>query len=334
MSYEVYRNALVTRIADKLPTKLLNDIMQEIDLLSQDYSFEKNCTDLITFNGTPEIVKAYIAALAIQNCAKSTLENYTRQLILFFEKVGKSFMTITANDIRCYLFDGETTKGWKPSTKEHMRIVLNSFFNWLVDNEYLNRSPMRTIKPFRLPKQKLPPLKQIELEEFRNACQTDRERALVDFLFATGCRISEVKDALIEDVDWRERSVVVRHGKGDKRRVTYFNAEAELSLRRYLESRKGNDPHLFVKSKAPYNGLTKEMLEREIKKIGERIPGLSIKVTPHTFRRTMGTTAATHCCPIEKVKQLLGHENINTTMQYVTVSQEECKQAHEKYLAG
>lgn len=333
MSYESYRNSLVARISDKLPPKLLNDIMQEIDLLSLGYTIEKQCTDIIPSSPVPEIVKIYIASMAVQNCAKGTLENYKNQLIAFFRKIGKPFPMINTNDIRCYLFYGETERGWTPDTKNHIRGVLNTFFGWLVDNEYLSRNPVKAIKPIRLPKRKLPPLKAIELEKIRNACKSARERALVDFLFSTGCRVSEAKSVTLDDIDWKERSVMIRHGKGDKERITYFNAEAELSMKRYLSVRKGSDTHLFTKSRAPYNGMTKESLEIEIKKISKRVPDISIRVTPHTFRRTMGTTAAEHGCPIEKVKELLGHENINTTMQYVTVTQNECKQAHAKYLS-
>lgn len=335
MSYETYRNQIIARLSDKLPAKLLNDVMQEIDLLSTGYTIEKTCTDLIVSGRIPEIVKIYVASLGVQNCAKSTLTGYTRELDRFFASVRKPFTAVTANDIRCYLFAGQQAGSWQPSTMEHVRVIINGFFSWLVDNEYLSRNPARVIKPVRIPKKKLPPMQQIELEQIRNACETDRERAMVDFLFATGCRVSEATAVMLSDIDWNERSVRIRHGKGDKERITYFNAEAEVSMRRYLASRPGEDDHLFTKGRAPYTGLTKEAVEHEIKHICERIPDkLPNKVTPHSFRRTMGTQAVARGCPIEKVKEMLGHESLDTTMRYVTISQMEVKQAHEKFLAG
>lgn len=335
LSYETYRSQLVSRLNEKLPPKMLNDVMQEIDALSNDYTFEKVCMDIIPADGIPEVVKFYIASMAVENCKKTTLSGYKYALINFFSTVRKPYASITANDVRCYLHKEETEKNWQPTTKEHARVILNSFFNWLVDNEYLNRNPMKSIKPTRLPKKKPQPLKQIELEIFRDACRTNREKALVDFLFSTGCRISEAIAMKIEDVDWRDRSVIIHHGKGDKQRITYFNAEAEISLRKYLDEREGNDNHLFVKTRAPYNEVTKEALEQEIRNIRDRVKDkLQIKVSPHTFRRTMGTTAIEHGCPIEKVKELLGHESLDTTMRYVTITQNEVKQAHSKYLAG
>ena len=334
MSYETFRTSLVARLSDFLPPKMLNDTMIEIDILSQNYSFEKQCTDLTTASGMRDVIKAYIASLGVQNCSKSTLLGYKRELTHFFEAVSKSFVSVTANDIRCYLFGEGRNRNLQASSREHIRVIINGFFNWLVDNDHLTKNPARNVKPIKVPKKKLKPMQQIELEHVRNACHTPRELALVDFFYATGCRVSEVAAMTIDDINWVERSAIVRHGKGDKERITYFNAKAEVSLKKYLATKKGNDPHLFTKGRAPYDGLSRESLESEIRTICKRIPSLlSIKVTPHTFRRTMGTNAVAHGCPIEKVKELLGHESLDTTMQYVTIADNEVKAAHQKYLA-
>ena len=335
LSYELFRNSLVSRLNGILPVKLMNDVMQEVDIIAQQYDIRKSCTDLITVNGIPDIVKMYLASLAVQNCAKSTLAGYRNELTRFFAQVRKPFPSITTNDIRCYIGFGQLHHGWKPSTADHARTVINGFFGWLVDNEYVSRNPAKPIKPIKMPKRKLPAMQQIELERFRNACETDRERALVDFLFATGARISETANVMLSDIDWKERSVHIRHGKGDKERFTYFNAEAELSMQKYIGSRNGNSEYLFCSTRAPYHKVTRESLEHVIKAIRERIPDqLSIRVTPHTFRRTMGTSAVSRGCPVEKVKELLGHESFDTTMRYVNIEQTEVKAAHNKYLAG
>ena len=336
VSYEMFRNSLLTRLTDKLPAKLLNDVMCEVDMLSQDFSFERACTDLITVEDVPEVVKAFIASMAVRNCSTQTLKDYRGVLLRFFQKVSKPFTSVTANDIRCYLFQSQAERNWAATSVEHNRTVIAALFTWLVDNEYLSRNPAKNIRPTKLPKKKLPPLKQIELEEFRNACITPREKALVDFLFATGCRVSEAAAMMITDIDWRECSALVRHGKGDKQRTVYFNAEAELSMKKYLDSINWRgDGHLFTKTRAPYTGVSREALEMEVRKIRNRIPDkLSFKVVPHSFRRTMGTTAVSRGCPIEKVKELMGHESLDTTMHYVTQTQTDVHRAHEQYLGG
>lgn len=335
MSYEHLRSSLSARLLDRLPPALLNAVLCELDIISDDFEISRKSKDLIVTNDIPEIVKLYVASMAVENCKKTTLYDYKINLLLFFRTVCKSFTSVTTNDVRVFLFNQQAEKQWSPETTEHKRVIINSFFNWCVDNEYIARNPARQIKPLKLPKKKLKPLQQFELECFRNACQSDRERALVDFLYSTGCRVSEAAAMLLTDINWSERSVLVRHGKGDKERITYFNAEAELSMRRYLENRKGTDNHLFIAGRAPYVCLSRESLEADIRRIRKRIPDqLSVKVTPHTLRRTMGTSAVKHGCPIEQVKELLGHESLDTTMKYVTVSQEEVKYSHQKYLAG
>lgn len=334
-SYEQYRHSILTRLTDRLPAGLLNDVMQEIDLVSNDYTIERSCTDLITTEAVPEIVKVFIASMAVENCKKTTLRDYRMNLLKFFDVVRKPFNAVTTNDIRVYLFTQQQERGWTPETTEHKRVVINAFFNFLLNNEYISRNPAKPIKPTRLPKKKLKPLQQIELEHFRNACITDRERALVDFLFSTGCRISEAAAATLSDINWADRSFLIRHGKGDKERMTYFNAEAEISLRRYLESERGKDPHLFVTHRPSHKALNVATLEKDIRMIRSRIPDLlSVRVTPHTFRRTMGTSAVRRGCPIEQVGALLGHESLDTTLQYVTIAKEDVKYAHQKYMAG
>lgn len=334
MSYEDYRAKLVSRLVDKLPTHLLTEVMSEVDMLSSGYSFEHTCTDLITVEDIPEAVKMYLASMAIRNCSMRTLYTYKNELMDFFHNTRKPYNRVTADDIRCFLFKKQTD-GCGASYRRHMQIVINAFFGWLVNNDFLTKNPAKNVDQIKVPKRKLPPLKQIELEQIRSVCQSDRERALVDFLFSTGCRISEAANGTIDDIDWNDHSFIIRHGKGDKERVTYFNAESELSLKRYLSQRKSDDRHLFLCSRRPYNAISIHSLEKMVKKIKNRVPELRSKqISPHTLRRTMGTLAVERGCPIEKVKELLGHESLDTTMRYVTVSQSEIKQAHNKYLAG
>ena len=337
MSYESFRHSIVSRFMDAdLPADLLNRLMLEIDTVAQDYKIERNCTDLISYDeGNKEAVKSYIAALAVKNCAKSTMLDYLRGLQQFFGAINKSFTTVTTNDIRIYLFGAGQQRNWCPATADHKRTIINSFFNWCVDEEILNRNPARSIPVIKVPKKKLKPLKQIELEHMRSACVSPREKALVDILFSSGIRVSECAALTLDDINWQERSILVRHGKGDKERITYFNPEAEVSIKAYLKVRKGEDRHLFTKTRAPYTGITKEALEAEIRQIRERIPEkLSFKPTPHSFRRTMATTASERGMSVEEVQALLGHESIQTTMQYVTTNETRVKHDYSRFMAG
>lgn len=335
MSYEQFRHSVVARFMDfGLPAEVLNRLMLEIDTVAQDYTIQRACTDLISVEeGVPVMVKNYIAALAVKNCSKTTLQDYTRGLVQFFDAVRKPYTPVTTNDIRLYLFSMGQKMNWCPATADHKRTIINSFFSWCVDEEILNRNPARSIPVIKVPKKKLKPLKQIELEHLRDACETPREKALVDLLFASGIRVSECAALTLDDINWNERSVLVRHGKGDKERITYFNPEAEVSLKNYLAVRVGGDQHLFCKTRAPYTGITKEAIEAEIRKIRERVENLSVTPTPHTFRRTMATTASERGMSVEEVQFLLGHASIQTTMQYVTTSDTRVKNDYARIMS-
>jgi len=334
MSYEQFRHAVVSRLTDSnFPPAVVNRVMAEIDLASQDYTFEQKCTDLIVYSeGVQPIVKMYIASLAVRNCSKRTLEDYTRILNRMFHALRKPYNQITTNDIRLYLYGGSDQ--WSPRTKEHIRCVINAFFSWCVDEEFLSRSPSRTIPIIKYQRKKLPPLKQIDLEHFRMVCRTPRERALVDLLYASGIRISEAASLLLDDINWQEHTIHIRHGKGDKERITFFNPESEISLRRYLDTRQGDDPHLFCATRAPHAGMSSYSLGKEIRKVRSRIPAMPVKTTPHTFRRTTATTASNRGMPIEEIQMMLGHSNISTTMQYITVDNARVKMDYNRFMAG
>lgn len=336
MSYEQFRHAIVSRLTESdIPPAVLNRIMTEIDVAAQDYKIERQCTTLTVYNeGVQPMVKLYIASLSIRNCARTTLSDYTRILSNMFDTIRKPYNQITTNDIRLYLSGIGRQVSWSPETREHNRSVIVTFFSWLVDNEYLSRNPAKNIPITRLPKKKLKPLRQIELEKIRSVCRTPRERALVDLLFASGVRVSEAAALTLDCIDWNNHTVHILHGKGDKERFSYFNPESEISLRAYLDSRKGNDPHVFCKTRAPYTGVSLGSLEKEIRRIRARVPDLSVRTTPHTFRRTAATVATDRGMPVQEVQIMLGHESIETTMRYVTVDDSRVAMDYSRFMAG
>lgn len=332
MSYENLRTDFLASLTDSFPSEEVERILHVLDKISADYEFTYKAKDLIVASGVPEIVKMYIASLVVENKAKSTVDDYRRKLIRFFDCIRKPFDAVTTNDIRIYMWQYQQDCNLQKSSLDHVRSVLNAFFEWLVDQELLQRNPCRLIDPIKYNANKLPPLDVLELEYLRSACRSPREKALVDFLASSGCRISECAAVKLTDINWDDRSIVIRHGKGDKERTTYFNAEARVSLQTYLDSKKVQSPYLFSKSRAPYGKLTTRSLEEVIKEIYDRAAvRLGIHVTPHTFRRTMATHLADSGMPVEEIKELLGHARIDTTMRYISVSKKRIKASYDKY---
>lgn len=142
-------------------------------------------------------------------------------------------------------------------------------------------------------------------------------------------RVGELVKINCGDIDFHERQCIV-FGKGNKEREVYFNARTKIHLKRYLESRKDNNPALFVSLSLPYNRLSIGGVEKRLRQLGKRV-GLS-KIHPHKFRRTLATMAIDKGMPIEQVQRLLGHVKIDTTLHYAMVNQTNVKMAHRKYI--
>ena len=332
MSYELFRSSFAASISGRLAPELTRDVLQALDYVASQYDIHKACTDLIIPGQLPDVAKMYLAALAVENKAAGTIQDYHRHLTRFFENIPKPYNLVTTNDIRIYLFNYQKASNLKKSSLEHVRVVINAFFSWLVDEELMERNPARRIEPIRASKEGRKAIPAVELERIRMACETPREKALIDFLFSSGCRISECTALTLDDINWADRSVRIRHGKGDKARTTYFNAEAEVSLKHYLSSREGESNVLFCRSRAPYGHITKEALEAEVRRIRARVPGLTVQVVPHALRTTFATTLASSGTPVQHVQQLLGHASLDTTMRYVHNADDDVKTSHRKYM--
>ena len=333
MSYESFRADFASRLLTIVPDPdQLNQILLRLDDVSSGYDFTLRTTDIILSDGLPDAVRLYIASKSIQNLKKGSLENYYSNLCSFFRKICKPLEQITSADVRLYLAWYKKTYNVKDSTLDHKRIMLNSFFEWCVDEELLRKSPMRHVEPIRVADPERLPMTAVELEIVRNSCRSLREKALVDFLYSTAARVTEVCNLDIRNINFTEHTVRIEHGKGDKGRTTFLNAESEISLKAYLASRTDSCPALFIPLRGEPRHLKKKTIEAEITRIVSRCE-LSVHVTPHIFRHTAASLALQRGMPIEQVQKFLGHARIQTTLRYAKVLDFEVKMNHQKYCA-
>lgn len=329
-SYEKFRTTLIMNLCSVLQPEQLAGVLEAVDMSMQDYEITRKQMDLITTAGVPEVVKAFIASKAIANCSMKTLAQYRYKLTNFFTAVRKSYMDITANDVRTYLYSYKKDRNASDHYMENIRITLNGFFAWLVDNEYLQRNPCAKVEKIKYREVPREPLTAYQLEEMRYDCANIREKALIDFLFSTGCRVSECADVDLADIDWQNRSVLIRHGKGDKQRTVFFNAESELTLRKYLETRTDSDPALFVRCRAPHCRLSPRGIENEVRKIGQRA---MLRAYPHKLRHTFATSGLRSGMPLDKLQALMGHENPRTTLIYAKQDCTDLQREHQRVYA-
>jgi site-specific recombinase XerD len=168
------------------------------------------------------------------------------------------------------------------------------------------------------------------IEILRDFCMSSRDLAIIDLLSSTGMRVGELVRLNRDDMDFVNRECVV-FGKGDKERLVYFDARTKLHIQNYLKKRTDDNPALFVSLLKPYKRLQISGVEIRLRNLGRKL-NIS-KVHPHKFRRTLATRAIDKGMPIEQVQQLLGHQKIDTTLQYAMVNQNNVKISHKKFIS-
>lgn len=327
-NYENFRTVLTLNLSTIIDDpETLKNVLSMVDLSMQNFEISNKPLDIIPASGFPEVAKYYLASKGVSNLSKGTLKQYRYKLTHFFDTVKKPYTDITANDIRIYLFSFKQERNASDCYVDNVRITLNSFFQWCVDNEYLLRNPCAKVDKIKYQAKRREPMTTLSLEDLRWHCQDVREKALIDFLYSTGCRISECAGALLSDIDWEKNSVRLRYCKGNKERTVFFNDEAKVSLRAYIEKRGHISPALFTSTKAPHQQLKTHALEDIVRKVGERA---GIKTYPHKLRHTFATVGLRNVMPLEKLQALLGHTNPQTTLIYAKLNSDILQLEHQK----
>lgn len=310
---------VVTLLSNELSPKQLQLVNNVIFICTQDYDFVPvKELPSVEVSDSGKILRHYFATKKMEGLSEETLETYRYHLIKLFRFINIPIEEMGTNHIRYYLADLGTKCSL--SYVDDARRVLNTFFDFCVDEEYIPRNPVSKIKHIKQPKTMERPYSDTEVEMLRDACADKRDVALIDFLFSTGCRREEIVKAKISDVDFRNRSVLI-HGKGSKDRTVYFSARCEKHLREYIESRKGVSEYLFCGSKEPYGQLTNNGLAAIVKRIGARA-GVS-NVHLHRFRKWFGTYMANQGVPLQDIKEMMGHSKLDTTNNYYVYTNQE-----------
>ena len=275
------------------------------------------------------LTDAFLSAKRIEGCSEKSLSYYRKTIETMSEKIGKGITHITTNDLRSYLTDYQTERKSSKVTIDNIRRILSSFFSWLEDEDYILKSPVRRIHKVKTAVTIKETYTDEALETMRDHCDSLRDLALIDMLASTGMRVGELVLLNRDDINFEERECVV-FGKGSKERLVYFDARTKIHLQNYLAQRTDSNNALFVSLKAPYERLQIGGVESRLRELGKR---LSLpRVHPHKFRRTLATMAIDKGMPVEQLQRLLGHQRIDTTLQYAMVKQSNVKIAHRKYI--
>jgi len=300
-------------------------------------------------------IRRFLEHLEVEkNCSKLTVRNYQHYLEVlqrYFESVGKTMAKVsdinqdTVRSFRLHLsrqpgIDGEM----KIVTQGYYVIALRSFLKWLIKNDYQVMQPEK----IEVPKNKDHSLKFLNSEQMERLLNQPllstkvgiRDRAILELLFSTGLRVSELTRLNRDQINLvtREFGVI---GKGGKARVVFISKEAVIFLDKYLKTRSDKDRPLFIRYGGKKDLITEEekmrLSPRSVERLVKhyvRLAKLPVEATPHTLRHSMATDLLRAGADLRSVQELLGHKNIATTQIYTHVTDARLREVHEKYHSG
>lgn len=269
-------------------------------------------------------IRIWIANKTIEGLSENTLKQYSCSLRRILEEIDKPVVYINEYDVKKYLARKWAANISVSSYNNDIR-YLSAFFGFMYAEEIINKNPMVKIKSAKVPQLIKPVIEAAEFEQMKHVAGV-RDLALIETLYSTGCRVSEIVKMNISDIN-NDSAVII--GKGNKQRKVYFGTECIFYIQKYLESRKDNNPALFVSSKYPYNRLSRSAIEYTIRKLGQKI---GVREHPHKFRRTLATDTMRKGMPIQEVQRMLGHSKIETTMIYCTLDDENVRNSHHRFV--
>ena len=277
-----------------------------------------------------EYLSIFLEAKKIEGCSDRTIQYYRTTVEKMLNSIDVSIRKVTTELMRQYLADYQQINNCSKVTVDNVRRNISSFFSWLEEENYILKSPMRRIHKIKTDQQVKEVISDEDIEKMRDNCSCIRDLALIDLLYSTGIRVGELVNLNINDINFDARECVVL-GKGGKERKVYFDAKAKLHIQEYIDSRDDNNPALFVTLDAPHCRLKISGVEIRLRQLGRKLA--LQRIFPHKFRRTTATRAIDKGMPIEQVQKLLGHSQIDTTMQYAIVNQNNVKISHQKYIS-
>ena len=311
------------QLQEDLTVAMMRRVKETLGNILEGYQVEHLRVD--ENGGTDDMLGAFLAAKKVEGRSPKTLKRYKFIMDKVIRFAGVPIGRIQVGHLRDY-FGHEKDRGVSSRTLDGERSVISGCFGWLVKEELIRKNPCANMSVIKYTKKVKLPFSKTDIEMMKESAKTVRDRAIICFLLSTGARISEVCALNRDDINFQDLECKVL-GKGNKERTVYLDNVASMMLQRYLKSRTDDSPALFVGKRR--ERLTTDGVRRMLNVIEAR-SGVE-NIHPHRFRRTLATGLINHGMAIQEVANILGHENINTTMQYVYVEKQNVKNNYRRY---
>ncbi len=295
---------------------IVADVMEGFDM--REIGFEEEQDDMLD---------CFLQAMDVQSRSMKTISHYRLILGKLLAEVKVPARRITVSHLRSYLAK-QKERGLKDSTLAHHREVFSSFFGWLFREGLIEKNPVVNLGSIKVAKEEKKVFSDIDMEKMKQNGRRAVDKAIITFLASTGCRVAELVGLDRNALDLENLECVVR-GKGNKERTVYIDNVTAMYVKKYLATRTDDCPALFVtRTNERFNtGGIRDMLKRLEERSGVE------HIHPHKFRRTLATNLARRNMPIQTIAAVLGHEKIETTMEYIVMNKENTKMQYRQYYA-
>lgn len=309
----------------------VSDVPQIMNVIIKnmvDYDVFKSCTDVIIKSDiNQKIVKQYMGCLYVDGKSEKTIYQYYRSATLLSDTLNKPFTEMGVYDIRFYLALRKR-QGISNRSLENTRANLSAFFQWMMREKLIISNPCLNIKPIKYKQEIRMPFSDVEIDALRSACKTLKERAIIELLLSSGIRVSELVMLNVDDIDKQALSVHIKYGKGNKERTTYITKVAMKHIENYLNNR--NEQHSALFCNYQHQRMHDNGVRYLLNTLAKRADVTNVH--PHRFRRTFACCLSARGMNIQDIQKLLGHTNINTTMEYVTIDDGRLQSSYQYYI--
>ena len=307
-----------------VPQQTMEQIVASVANVLSNYECEV-VQDSQTDSDTQDFIDAFLSTKQVEGRSEQTITLYRSRIEWFFKNVNAPIRSVTVFQIRAFL-SAEKKRGLSDSTLESHRSILCGFFGWLYNEGLLPTNPCANLAPIKSAKKVRTPYSDTDITKLIENCKSERDKAIVEFLRSTGCRISEVCALNRSDVNMVTKECTVL-GKGNKERVVFVDDVAVMRLQDYFKERKDDSEALFAGRGS--DRLTPCGARYILKEIAKKANVQNVH--PHRFRRTLATGLISHGMPIQDVASILGHDKLDTTMKYVYLNKDDVHNSYRKY---